>query len=108
MIDHITIPVNNLDLSRAFYEKSFIPLGYNVAFGKDGNFLAFAIGNGCLFEIAQYQGKTPLTPVHVAFRIKGKEAINAFYQAAIDGAARPTGPRDRGPTIPKTIMHVLF
>jgi catechol 2,3-dioxygenase-like lactoylglutathione lyase family enzyme len=54
MIDHITIEVTDIDKSKLFYEQAFAPLGYSLAFGKEGIFWAFDVGNGCLFEI---QGK---------------------------------------------------
>ena len=52
MIDHVTLNVSDLRKSRLFYESSFAPLGYGLAFGKDDVFWAFDIGDG-LFEIQQ-------------------------------------------------------
>lgn len=83
MIDHVTISVNNLSESKAFYEKAFKPLGYSVAFGKEDTFWAFNIGKGALFEIAQYEGTDKLTSCHIAFRAENQEQVHAFYDAAL-------------------------
>jgi catechol 2,3-dioxygenase-like lactoylglutathione lyase family enzyme len=83
MIDHVTISVSNLRQSKIFYEAAFLPLGYKIAFGEEDVFWAFATGNGTLFEIAQYDGDTPLTSVHIAFRTEGSGKVRDFYQAAI-------------------------
>ncbi len=91
MIDHVTIPVNDLNQSKAFYERALIPLGFKLSFGKEESFWAFDIGNGCLFEISQYRGKSPLTPVHVAFRAFDTETIDAFFRAAIEAGGDDNG-----------------
>lgn len=91
MIDHITIAVENLSASKAFYEKAFAPFGFKVAFGDEGIFWAFDIGNGALFEIAQHKETTPLTPCHVAFRAKDQELVREFYSAAIQAGAKCNG-----------------
>jgi catechol 2,3-dioxygenase-like lactoylglutathione lyase family enzyme len=91
MIDHVTIPVKDLKQSRSFYEKAFIPLGYKLSFGKEGSFWAFDVGGDSLFEISQYQGKSPLTSVHVAFRVLDAKTIEAFFKAAIEAGAKSNG-----------------
>lgn len=90
MIDHVTIRVSNLENSKKFYEQSLAPLGYKISFGEAPYFWAFDIGNG-LFEIAQYQGSTPLTPCHIAFRVNSHEKVQEFYRAAISAGAKDYG-----------------
>lgn len=90
MIDHVTINVTDLETSKRFYEAAFVPLGYGVAFGKDGTFWAFDIGDG-LFEIQQSDGPTPLTPTHVAFRAKSREEVDAFHRASLAAGGRDNG-----------------
>jgi len=53
MIDHITIAVRDLEQSKLFYEEVFSPLDYKIAFGEEGIFWAFDVGEGTLFEIYQ-------------------------------------------------------
>ncbi|PBB31031.1 VOC family protein [Mesorhizobium sp. M1A.F.Ca.IN.020.06.1.1] len=91
MIDHITLEVSDLEQSKLFYEKAFAPLGYRLAFGKEGVFWAFDVGNGCLFEIQSTGEKPPLTHLHVAFRVKGKAEVDAFYRAALEAGAADNG-----------------
>jgi len=91
MIDHISIYVNNLVESRAFYEKAFAPLGYHIIFGEPEKFWAFDVGKGMLFEIMQYKGSKELTPCHVAFRVSSQEQVNAFYDAAINSGGSCNG-----------------
>lgn len=87
MIDHITIEVSDLEKSKLFHEKAFAPLGYRLSFGKEGVFWAFDVGNGCLFEIQRTGEKPPLTRLHVAFRVKSKAEVDAFYRAALEAGA---------------------
>ncbi len=83
MIDHVTIKVRNLEKSRQFYEKAFIPLGYKIAFGEIGRVYAFDLGQGLLFEISQYKELHPITSVHIAFRAQSQQQVKEFYQSAL-------------------------
>ncbi|TLX14404.1 VOC family protein [Rhizobium sp. MHM7A] len=90
MIDHITIAVSDLERSKAFYESALEPLGYRCAFGKESVFWAFDVG-GSLFEIQRTDEKPPLTRLHVAFRVRDRAEVAAFYQAALQAGARDNG-----------------
>lgn len=90
MIDHITIAVSDLDKSKAFYESALEPLGYRRVFGKEGVFWAFDVG-GSLFEIQRTDDKPPLTRLHVAFRVRDRAEVAAFYQAALQAGAQDNG-----------------
>lgn len=90
MIDHVTIPVSDLERSKYFYEQAFLPLGYKVSFGEAPYFWAFDIGQG-LFEIARHEGSNPITSFHIAFRVKSHEDVRAFYQAAMKAGAKDNG-----------------
>lgn len=91
MIDHITIPVSNVEKARAFYEAAFKPLGYKISFGEEGEFWAFDIGSHSLFEISKNHSGKPITPFHFAFRVKTKKEVDDFYTAAIDAGAQDNG-----------------
>ena len=91
MIDHVTISVNDLKKSKIFYEKLFIPFDYHISFGVDEKFWAFDIGNGALFEIAQYKENIKLTSCHIAFRAKSQEQVKEFYTAAIAAGGKCNG-----------------
>jgi catechol 2,3-dioxygenase-like lactoylglutathione lyase family enzyme len=89
MIDHVTISVGDLEKSKRFYEEVFAPLGYKVAFGEEGVFWAFDIGQG-LFEICQDDDR-PLTSVHVAFRVESRQRVREFHEAALKAGAKDHG-----------------
>lgn len=91
MIDHVTIKVKNLHRSRQFYEEAFRPLNYTVCFGEEGIFWAFDIEDG-LYEIMQVKDvEAPLTGFHLAFRVKSRALVDAFYEAAIAAGGRDNG-----------------
>lgn len=92
MIDHLTIEVSDLQKSKSFYEKALEPLGYRLSFGKEDVFWAFDVGDGSLFEIQHTGSKTPLTHLHVAFRVESRTEVDAFYSAALEAGARDNGP----------------
>jgi catechol 2,3-dioxygenase-like lactoylglutathione lyase family enzyme len=90
MIDHVTLAVSDLPRSKLFYERTFAPLRYRLAFGEDGRFWAFDIEDG-LFEIQQSPTPPPLTRVHVALRVRSKADVDAFYHAALAAGAKDNG-----------------
>ena len=91
MIDHVTIPVSDVERSKVFYENAFRPFGFKVAFGEKGVFWAFDLGKGHLFEIAEVTEKTNITSFHVALRANGQSQVNAFYDAALSAGAKDNG-----------------
>nr|HAT8713239.1 VOC family protein [Legionella jordanis] len=90
MIDHVLIYVNELVRSKDFYKKAFVPFGYSLSFGEEGHFWSFDIGNGALFEIAQYHGDQ-LTPCHIAFRARSHDQVREFYDASLKAGGKCNG-----------------
>ena len=95
MIDHTGISVNNLALSRKFYESVLATLGYIVRLELDG-----AVGFGATepetgddpggdFWIST--GDPSLPRNHIAFRAKSVAQVVAFYEAALAAGARDNG-----------------
>jgi catechol 2,3-dioxygenase-like lactoylglutathione lyase family enzyme len=91
VIDHITIEVSDLQISKSFYERAFEPLGYRLSFGKEGVFWAFDVGDGSLFEIQHTGSKPPLTHLHVALRVQSRTEVDSFYHAALQAGAKDNG-----------------
>lgn len=91
MIDHVTVPVKDLAVSKIFYEKAFAPFNFQVSFGEKEKFWAFDIGNGALFEISQYKESGQLTSFHMAFRAKNREQVRQFYEAALAAGGKCNG-----------------
>jgi catechol 2,3-dioxygenase-like lactoylglutathione lyase family enzyme len=91
MIDHVTVPVKDLAVSKIFYEKTLAPFNYQVSFGEKKKFWAFDIGNRALFEISQQKEPDRLTSFHIAFRAKSREQVRQFYEAALAAGGKCNG-----------------
>jgi predicted lactoylglutathione lyase len=85
MIDHIYLPVSDLERSSEFYKKVLAPLGIDMPYKFDqvpqrgfaiNNITGFWLRNG---EVAK--------DLYVAFTAKSAEAVRASYEAAIDAGA---------------------
>ena len=101
MIDHVTIKVSDVEKSKEFYKKTFTPLGYKIAFGEDGVFHAFDIGEG-LFEITQSKDEKVITTSHVALKGKSRKDVDAFYHAGLEAGGRDNGKPGPRPEYTKT------
>jgi catechol 2,3-dioxygenase-like lactoylglutathione lyase family enzyme len=88
MIDHIGIPVSDLDRSVAFYTHALAPLGYTLirqfpgvaGFGADGK---------PDFWISQ---RPVGAAIHVAFRTPSRKVVQAFHEAGLAAGGRDNGP----------------
>ena len=95
MLDHLEIHVSDFERSRAFYLSALAPLGY-VARKTLPTGTGFGVGEaddagdpGGEFWI--HQG-TPSTPrVHVAFRARNRDEVDAFHRAALAAGGRDNG-----------------
>lgn len=97
MLDHLSIPVSDIDRSKSFYQKTLNPLGYKLI--KDmGKVVSFGIEDGPLSsrepggEFWIYQGKaTPCLAVHFAFSAASRHLVDEFYHAAIAAGGTDNG-----------------
>jgi catechol 2,3-dioxygenase-like lactoylglutathione lyase family enzyme len=88
MLDHIGIPVANLDASVAFYTRALAPLGYSLIMRME-QFAGFGVAGKPDFWIGV---GTPTDRIHVAFHARGRADVRAFYDAAIAGGGTDNGP----------------
>jgi catechol 2,3-dioxygenase-like lactoylglutathione lyase family enzyme len=88
MLDHITLTVRDLPKTRAFYEKAFAPLGYKVLV-EFGEFIGFGDRKPWLWLKPGVPGTTPM---HIAFKAPSRDAVKAFYEAALAAGAKDNGP----------------
>src|SRR3954469_23645462 len=89
MIDHVTLNVTDVDVSKAFYEEALAPLGYAVTLDYlEG--CGFGAEGGSDFFLAQ-RGE-PSAPFHIAFAAPSRTAVDAFYSAAIGAGGQDNGP----------------
>ncbi|CAM3422778.1 VOC family protein [Parendozoicomonas haliclonae] len=96
MISHIMLPVSNYQKSKEFYSKALAPVGYSSDTDY-GDSCGFNDGTSVDFWIAQ---KETVVPMHVAFKAGSKQAVEGFYEAAVNAGGTDNGKpgyRDYGP-----------
>jgi catechol 2,3-dioxygenase-like lactoylglutathione lyase family enzyme len=89
MIDHTGYHVNDIEKSKAFYDKALAPLGYSLVseypewkvagYGTDGKSDFWIVGDGTKQE------------QHVAFAAPNKEAVDGFHAAGIASGGSDNG-----------------
>jgi catechol 2,3-dioxygenase-like lactoylglutathione lyase family enzyme len=104
MIDHMGMPVRDIARATEFYRKALAPLGYGivmevsaaesghgdaVGFGPPGKAEDFQSGKPS-FWIGE--GEPLAGHVHVAFLARSREAVDAFYRAALAAGGKDNGP----------------
>jgi catechol 2,3-dioxygenase-like lactoylglutathione lyase family enzyme len=99
MIDHIGLPVADLDASVAFYTRALAPLGYALVMRRE-QFAGFGVAGKPEFFIAA--GK-PTDGLHIAFRARGRAEVRAFHAAAI-----AAGGKDNGPPGVREVYHPSY
>ena len=96
MIDHTGLDVRDPKKSRRFYEQALAPLGYAVLMvvppERTGGVVVLGMGVPPKPDFWLHEG-TPQKPrLHVAFRADNREAVDAFYRAAIAAGGTDNGP----------------
>jgi catechol 2,3-dioxygenase-like lactoylglutathione lyase family enzyme len=98
MLDHVSIPVNDLSSARALYDAVMAPLEcacvfeidqpnfHSIAYGETGGRPVFWIAAGYGDQVVGVDG------MHVAFVAPNRAAVDAFYEAGMDAGARDNGP----------------
>ena len=93
MIDHVGLPVSDLEVSKAFYAHALAPLGYGlmmeVTEAMTGGHGAHAGFGEAKPEFWIGTGKPAANALHVAFRAATRHQVDAFHAAAL--AAGGTG-----------------
>jgi catechol 2,3-dioxygenase-like lactoylglutathione lyase family enzyme len=86
MIDHLTVRVRDVKKSRDFFVKALAPLGYEVV---------MEFGEGCGLGV---KGKPDFwiapgkqEPLHIAFRARTRQAVDAFHAAALQAGGKDHG-----------------
>lgn len=88
MIAHTSLPVSDYAGAKKFYTEVLGTLGYtqNMEYGEAAG---FNDGKNTDFWIAT--NEKGVTPLHVAFEAKSKEAVQAFYDTALKAGAKDNG-----------------
>ena len=85
MLDHVAIPVHDLDASRKFYEPLLAQLGAKVVLEWPGGVL-FGTDDG-MFALRQ---SDQVMPVHVAFKAD-RPGVDRFHESAVAAGASDNG-----------------
>ncbi len=78
MIDHVTLRVSDLQVSKRFYDQALASMGMKCLFDADG-YCGYGDARP-IFWIAQEE---QTSKVHVAFAAKSEFEVHTFYEAAI-------------------------
>ena len=90
-IDHVKLPVGDLDASRAFYSAALAPLGYRLVYDEEP-WLAFRVGGSDEEEaFALERIGAPNVRTHVAFTASSSAQVDEFHAAALAAGGRDNG-----------------
>ncbi|HYZ14354.1 MAG TPA: VOC family protein [Actinomycetota bacterium] len=88
IVDHVLFVVENLDASRRLYTAALAPLGYTeLHVQEDG----VSYGTDDLDDFVISRGSPVTTAAHVAFDAAGRDAVDAFFEAAMANGAMARG-----------------
>lgn len=88
MLDHIGFDVSDIQKSKIFFAAALAPLGYEL-FMEWESWVGFAIDKKPDFWISHGQKTTP--GIHIAFRAKNHQEVQAFYKAALAAGGKDNG-----------------
>ncbi len=95
MIDHVGVIVSDFSKSKVFYMEALAQTGHSKYVevpgtqGIDAPTAGFCHADGSDFWIRQGDATSP--PVHIAFRVTSRAAVDAFYEAAISAGGKDNG-----------------
>jgi catechol 2,3-dioxygenase-like lactoylglutathione lyase family enzyme len=92
VLDHVSIPVADLDRSRSFYDAVLEPLGARRRIERPG---AVGYGTGPIpgfWLLERERGSaTPGPGLHVCFHAASAQQVHAFHEAGLARAAKDAG-----------------
>ena len=91
-IDHVNVPVGDLEASRSFYTAALAPFGYRLVYDGASS-LGFGLGDGGDDDepfAARVVG-APNLRSHIAFTASSTTQVDAFYAAALAAGGRDNG-----------------
>ena len=104
-IDHVKLPVADLEASRAFYAAALAPLGYELVYdGPD----SLGFGRGEFEPFAVEARGRPAVGTHIAITASDEASVDAFHAAALAAGGRDNGapgPRPYGGEYYAAFVH---
>ncbi len=89
MIEHISVPVSDYQKSKAFYQHTLAPLGYELIRDYGPQAGGFCEGDSTSFWIIKKD--EAIQPMHVALGAPSKEAVQTFYDEGIKSGGSDNG-----------------
>jgi catechol 2,3-dioxygenase-like lactoylglutathione lyase family enzyme len=98
-IDHVKLPMTDIDASRAFYSAALAPFGWKLVYDDGAEALGFGTGDGGEdnepFDLLL--GPPPAVRTHVAITAESTEQVDAFWDAATAAGGADNGPPGHRP-----------
>lgn len=88
-LDHLSLYVKNVTVSRTFYEAVLLPNGWKLV--RDFGEIAVGFGHENYAELALVREKTRIQSSHLAFKVDNRSAVDSLYLSAIEAGASDNG-----------------
>jgi catechol 2,3-dioxygenase-like lactoylglutathione lyase family enzyme len=88
MLDHVSLPVSDLEQSKRFYEEALSALGYRLI--MEHHISGVGFGQSAKPDFWIRQGEVGAA-VHVAFASEDRATVDAFHEAAMAAGGRDNG-----------------
>jgi len=88
VLDHVSLPVSDVERSKRFYEEALSPLGYRLI--MEHHISGVGFGQSAKPDFWIRQG-APGAAVHVAFASEDRATVDAFHEAAMAAGGRDNG-----------------
>ena len=88
IVDHVLFVVADVDASRRLYTAALAPLGYEELYLQED---CVSYGADDLDDFTICRGDPVTTAAHVAFSADSREAVDAFFAAAVANGATARG-----------------
>ena len=95
MIDHIGIVISDFEKSKAFYTSALAPISYVLIMefpeSVTGRTDVAGYGKQGKADFWISRGTPGKSPTHVAFSVASRDAVDAFYKAALEAGGKDNG-----------------
>jgi catechol 2,3-dioxygenase-like lactoylglutathione lyase family enzyme len=97
MLDHVSLGVNDLELSRRFYDAVLEPIGlvrFSDFEGRGTDYDLYTSAErtyGCVFTITREDNVKPSNGHHICFSARTRGDVVRFYEAALANGGRDDG-----------------
>jgi catechol 2,3-dioxygenase-like lactoylglutathione lyase family enzyme len=83
VLDHLSIQCADVDASAAFYDAVLTPLGGTRVMEFNGVVIGYGVGGRPTFWLGPLTTGEPNREIHVAFQAPDRQAVRAFFDAAV-------------------------